>query len=53
MTFDVPPLDDRLAETLVTPCLLVWPARVEANIARMVEIARSAVTARLRSAELD
>ncbi len=42
MTFEVPPLDDRLAITLVTPALLVWPDRIEANIARMIEIAKGA-----------
>lgn len=42
MTFEVPALDDPVAKTLVTPCLLVWPDRIEANIARMVGIAKGA-----------
>lgn len=40
VTFEVPPLDDRLASTLVTPALLVWPNRIDANIAHMIEIAK-------------
>jgi len=42
VTFELPPLDDNLAQTLVTPSLLVWPDRIDANIAQMIEIAKGA-----------
>lgn len=40
MTFELPPLDDSLTQTLVTPSLLVWPDHIDANIAHMIEIAK-------------
>lgn len=40
VSFDVPALSPETRDELITPSLLVWPARIDANIASMVSIAK-------------